>query len=59
MRMCGEAQCGAMALARGRPELESGWECARESEAVARLWESDGGGSESDGRKKKGYWGQP
>jgi hypothetical protein len=30
-----------------------------ESEAVARLWESDGGGSVSDGRKKKGEWGQP
>jgi hypothetical protein len=38
----------------GRPELEVGWEHARESEAVARSRESYGGGSESDGRKKKG-----
>jgi hypothetical protein len=33
--------------------------CAREREAVARLRESYCGVSESDGRKKKGEWGQP
>jgi hypothetical protein len=45
--------------ARGRPELEVGRARVRGSEAVARLRESNGGGSESDGRKKKGEWGQP
>jgi hypothetical protein len=59
MHMHGGARRGAVALAHGRPELENGWECARESEAVARLKESDGGGSEGDERKKKGEWGQP
>jgi hypothetical protein len=44
---------------RGRPELEVRWERAHGREAVARLQESYGGGSESDGRKKKGEWGQP
>jgi hypothetical protein len=52
MRMHGGARCGAVVLARGRPELEFGWECARGSEAVARLQESYDGGSESDRRKK-------
>jgi hypothetical protein len=45
--------------AHGRLELEVGWEHTRGSEAVARLRESYGGGSESDGRKKKGERGQP
>jgi hypothetical protein len=52
MCMHGGARCGAVVLARGRPELEFGWECARGSEAVARLQESYDGGSESDRRKK-------
>jgi hypothetical protein len=43
---------------RGRLELEIGWEHTRGSKAVARLWESYGGGSQSDGRKKKAEWGQ-
>jgi hypothetical protein len=45
--------------ARGWPELEIGREHARGSEAVARSQEDYGGGRESDGRKKKGEWGQP
>jgi hypothetical protein len=32
---------------------------ARGSKAATRLRESYDGGSESDGRKKKGEWGQP
>jgi hypothetical protein len=59
MRMRGGARCGAVVLARGQSELETGWERARGSETVARLYESDDGGSKSDGRKKKGEWGQP
>jgi hypothetical protein len=43
----------------GRLELESGWEHTHRSKAVARSQESYDGGSESDGRKKKGEWGQP
>jgi hypothetical protein len=46
-------------LARDRPELEVGWERAHGSETVTRSQESDGSGSESGGRKKKGEWGQP
>jgi hypothetical protein len=45
--------------AHGRLELEVGWEHARRNEAVAKLLESYGSGSESDGRKKKGQWSQP
>jgi hypothetical protein len=54
MRMHGGARRGVVVLTRGRLELEIGWGCARRSEAVARLWESYGGGSESNRRKKKG-----
>jgi hypothetical protein len=53
-RMRKGERCGAVVLARGRPELEIGWEHTWGSEEVARLWESYDGGSESDGRKKKG-----
>jgi hypothetical protein len=48
------ARHGAVVQARGWPELEVGWKHARESKAVARSRESYGGGSETDGRKKKG-----
>jgi hypothetical protein len=54
MHMSGGARRGAVVLAHGRLELEIGWEHARGGEAVARLRESYGGGSESNGRKKKG-----
>jgi hypothetical protein len=59
MCMHGGARRGAVVLAHGRPELEVGWEDTCGSEAVARLYESEGGGTERDGRKKKGEWGQP
>jgi hypothetical protein len=59
MHMRCEARRGAVALVCGRPELDNGREYTCESEAVARMRESDGGGSESNGRKKKGEWGQP
>jgi hypothetical protein len=59
MRMHGGAQRRAVALERGRPELENGWKCVREIEVVARLRERDDDGSEGDGSKKKGEWGQP
>jgi hypothetical protein len=58
-RMRRGARCGAVEQARGRSELEVGWEHARGSNAVARSRETYIGGSESDGRKKKGEWGQP
>jgi hypothetical protein len=35
------------------------WMEAHAREVVARLQGSYGGGSENDGRKKKGEWGQP
>jgi hypothetical protein len=54
MRMRGGAQRGVVVLTRGRLELEIGWGCTRGSEAVARLRENYGGGSESDEKKKKG-----
>jgi hypothetical protein len=59
MRKRRRAQCGAVVQARGRPELEVGWERTRGIKAVARSRESYDGGSESDGRKKKGEWVQP
>jgi hypothetical protein len=40
--------------ASGRPKLEVGWERTRGSEAVARSRDSYGGGSESDGGRRKG-----
>jgi hypothetical protein len=58
-RMHRGAQRGVVEQARGRPELEIGWEHVRGSKAVARSRESYYGGSESDGRKKTGEWGQP
>jgi hypothetical protein len=58
MRMGGGARRRAVVLARGRPEVEIGWKRTHEVKAVARLRESYGGGSESDGKKKKCEWGQ-
>jgi hypothetical protein len=58
-RMRRKAHHGAAVEACGWPELGNGWEHARESKAVASSLESYDGGSESDGRKRKGEWGQP
>jgi hypothetical protein len=58
MRMRRGERRGAVVLACVQPELEIGWARMQGSKVIARLWESYGGGSESDGRKKKGEWGQ-
>jgi hypothetical protein len=59
MRMHRGTRRGAAMQARGRTELGFGWKRAHVSKAVAGSREGCGGGSESDGRKKKGEWGQP
>jgi hypothetical protein len=52
MRMRRGAWRRAVALERGRPKLENGSECTRESEVAARLLERGSSGSESDERNK-------
>jgi hypothetical protein len=59
IRMRKGARHGAVVQAHGRPELGIGWEHAHGSKAIVGSQEGYGGGSESDGRKKKGEWGQP
>jgi hypothetical protein len=58
-RMRCAARCGAVVQARKWPELGFGGECVHGSKVVARSRKIGGGGSESDGRKKKEEWGQP
>jgi hypothetical protein len=53
------ARCGAVVQAHARPELGFGWKRAHGSKAVVGSRGGCDGGSESDGRKKKGEWGQP
>jgi hypothetical protein len=58
-RMRRGARHGAVVQARGRSELGFGWKRAHGSKTVAGSREGCGGGSESDGRKRKGEWVQP
>jgi hypothetical protein len=59
MRMRRGAQRRVVVQACGRPELGFGGKRAHGSKVVAGSREGCGSGSESDGRKKKGEWGQP